>query len=92
MIADISIIPSLSKFRTFFNKPCFNHFVRYIHGLVVSDKKTINSINKDFIEQSALPEKTGISKSNVSRALDLLESRGLVEKRRRGMTNTILLK
>ncbi len=49
MIADISIIPSLSKFRTLFNKPCFNHFVRYIHGLVVSDKKTINSINKDFM-------------------------------------------
>ncbi len=45
-----------------------------------------------IINQSELVEKTGISKSNVSRALDLLESRGLVEKRRRGMTNTILLK
>jgi DNA-binding transcriptional ArsR family regulator len=45
-----------------------------------------------IIEQSTLPEKTEISKSNVSRALDLLESRGLIEKRRRGMTNTILLK
>jgi uncharacterized membrane protein len=45
-----------------------------------------------IIEQSALPEKTEISRSNVSRALDLLESRSLIEKRRRGMTNTILLK
>jgi DNA-binding transcriptional ArsR family regulator len=53
-------------------------------------KATIES--DGIIEQSALPEKTGISKSNVSRALDLLESRGLIEKRRRGMTNTVLLK
>ena len=45
-----------------------------------------------IIEQSELPEKTGLSKSNVSRALDLLESKGLVEKRRRGMGNTVLLK
>lgn len=53
-------------------------------------KATIES--DGIIEQSVLPEKTEISKSNVSRALDLLESRGLVEKRRRGMTNTVLLK
>jgi len=45
-----------------------------------------------IIEQSKLPEKTGISKASVSRALDLLESRGLVEKRRRGMGNIVLLK
>ena len=45
-----------------------------------------------IIEQSELSEKTGISKSNVSRALDLLESRGLIEKRRRGMGNVVLLK
>lgn len=51
MIADVSIIPSLSKFRNLFNKPCFAHFVRYIHGLVVSDRKTINSINNDFMNR-----------------------------------------
>ena len=45
-----------------------------------------------IINQSELVEKTGISKSNVSRALDLLESRGLIEKRRRGMGNVVLLK
>ena len=45
-----------------------------------------------IIAQSELPEITGVSKSNVSRALDLLESRGLVERKRRGMGNTILLK
>jgi len=45
-----------------------------------------------IINQSELVEKTGISKSNVSRALDLLESRGLIERRRRGIGNIVLLK
>ena len=45
-----------------------------------------------IIEQSKLPEKTGLSKSSVSRALDLLESKGLVERKRRGMGNIVLLK
>jgi len=44
------------------------------------------------INQSKLPEKTGLPKRSVSRALDLLESRGLVERRRRGMGSVILLK
>ena len=45
-----------------------------------------------IIEQSELPEKTGLSKASVSRTLDLLESKGLVERRRRGMGNIVLLK
>ena len=45
-----------------------------------------------IIEQSELPEKTGLSKASVSRALDLLESKGLVERKRRGMGNVVLLK
>jgi len=45
-----------------------------------------------IIEQSGLPEKTGLSKASVSRALDLLESKGLVERKRRGMRNIVLLK
>jgi len=44
------------------------------------------------IEQRELPEITGLSKASVSRALDLLESKGLVERRRRGMGNIVLLK
>ena len=45
-----------------------------------------------IVEQSKLPEKTGLSKASVSRALDLLESKGLVERKRRGMGNIVLLK
>lgn len=40
-----------------------------------------------MISQSELVERTGMSKSGVSRTLDMLESRGLVERRRRGMGN-----
>jgi uncharacterized membrane protein len=45
-----------------------------------------------LVNQSELAEKTGLSKSNVSRSLDLLESKGLVERKRRGMGNIVLLK
>ena len=45
-----------------------------------------------IIAQSELSGLTGVSKSNVSRALDHLESRGYVERRRRGMGNIIVLK
>ena len=49
-------------------------------------------IDEGIINQSVLVEKTGLPKSNVSRALYGLESRGLIERRRRGMGNVILLK
>jgi uncharacterized membrane protein len=45
-----------------------------------------------FIEQSEIVEKTGLPKANVSRSLDLLESKGLAERRRRGTGNVVLLK
>ena len=42
--------------------------------------------------QSELVEKTEFSKVKVSRILDKLEGKGLVERRRRGMSNVIVLK
>lgn len=45
-----------------------------------------------IINQGELPEKTGLSKATVSRALYFLESKGLVERRRRGMGNVVYLK
>ncbi len=44
------------------------------------------------IFQSELVDKSGFSKVKVSRILDRLEGRGLLERRRRGMTNIVLLK
>lgn len=42
--------------------------------------------------QSDLIEKTGFSKVKVSRILDKLQARGLLERKRRGMTNAVVLK
>jgi len=49
-------------------------------------------IDDGIINQSELADRTGLSKSNVSRALYGLESRGLVERRRQGMGNVVLLR
>lgn len=60
-----------------------------------NDEQTIYNVissSDGIINQSELIEATGFSKSNVSRILDLLESRELVEKRRRGMGNVIMLR
>ena len=42
--------------------------------------------------QSELVEKSGYPKVKVSRLLDKMEARGLLERRRRGMANVIILK
>ena len=44
------------------------------------------------IFQSALTEKSGLSKVRVSRILDKLEGKGLLNRIRRGMTNVVILK
>ncbi len=42
--------------------------------------------------QSDLVEKSGMQKVKVSRVLDRLEAMGLLERRRRGMSNVVILK
>ncbi len=44
------------------------------------------------IFQADLIEKTGFGKAKVSRILDRLEDRGIIERKRRGMTNVVVLK
>lgn len=44
------------------------------------------------IFQSELVSKTGFSKVKITRILDRLETRGLIERKRRGMTNLVALK
>lgn len=59
-----------------------------------NDEQTLYKaiIDEGIVNQSELVEKTGLPRSNVSRALYGLESRGLIERRRRGMGNVVLLK
>ena len=42
--------------------------------------------------QSALIDQTNFSKGKITRVLDKLEGRRLIERRRRGMTNVVILK
>ena len=48
--------------------------------------------NDGVLFQSDLVQKSGMNKVKVSRTLDLLQSRGLIERRRQGMANVVILK
>lgn len=48
--------------------------------------------NEGSIFQSELVEKTGFSKVRITRILDGLEGNGVIERKRRGMTNIVMLK
>tara|TARA_Y100000310_G_C20538412_1_gene742018 strand:+ start:383 stop:856 length:474 start_codon:yes stop_codon:yes gene_type:complete len=67
---------------------------RKIKNLAEDEKKLYSEVEKAHgaIFQSELVEKTKLSKVKVSRLLDKLEGRGLIERRRRGMTNLVVLK
>jgi len=59
------------------------------------DEKVIMKIveeNEGTIFQSDLVEKSQFSKVKVTRLLDRLEGRQLIERKRRGMTNVVVLK
>lgn len=48
-------------------------------------------VNKTIF-QADLIEKTGLGKAKMTRIIDKLEGKGLVERKRRGMTNVVVLK
>ncbi|MGV8171209.1 MAG: helix-turn-helix transcriptional regulator [Candidatus Woesearchaeota archaeon] len=48
--------------------------------------------NNGSIFQSQLVEDLGLSKVKTTRILDRLEGKGMIERKRRGMTNVVLLK
>lgn len=59
------------------------------------DEKTVyeNLMESEgVIFQSELVEKTEMNKVKVSRILDKMEARGLLERKRRGMANVVVLK
>lgn len=57
---------------------------RLVFGKILDAKGTLH--------QSTLVEQTSLSKVKVTRILDRLEGKGLIERKRRGMTNVVLLK
>jgi hypothetical protein len=66
-----------------------------IEGLAVEDERMLVQIVADeggTVFQSQLVEMSGFSKSKVSLVLDRLEARGVLERRRHGMSNAVVLK
>lgn len=60
-----------------------------------NEEKTIMNLlleNKGNMFQSDIIQKTNINKVKVTRILDSLEAQGLIERKRRGMTNIVVLK
>ena len=60
-----------------------NHEEKYVLKLVEENRT---------IFQADLIEKTGFGKAKVTRILDRLEGKGFVERKRRGMTNVVVLR
>ena len=58
------------------------------------EKQLVDALIKEngSIFQSDLVEKTKMTKVKVTRVLDRLEGRGVIERKRRGMTNIVILK
>jgi len=60
-----------------------------------SDERSVMNLllkNKGSIFQSKIVDETGINKVKITRILDGLEAQGLIERKRRGMTNVVVLK
>ena len=54
VVADISeeFAKALEAFRPHFGAPAFEHFKRYVLGLIVSENLTVEGINRIFIQAS----------------------------------------
>ncbi|OIO81436.1 hypothetical protein AUJ84_01185 [Candidatus Pacearchaeota archaeon CG1_02_32_132] len=64
-----------------------------LSGLKAEEKKVFSTIQENkTIFQADLIEKTGFGKAKITRILDRLEGHKLIERKRRGMTNVVVLK
>ena len=62
-------------------------------GLRAEDKKVLALVKESkAIFQADLIEKTGFGKAKMTRIIDRLEGKEIVERKRRGMTNVVVLK
>jgi len=64
-----------------------------LSGLKPEEKQVFSIVKENkTIFQADLIEKLGFGKAKMSRILDRLEGKGFVERKRRGMTNVVVLK
>jgi uncharacterized membrane protein len=73
------------------SKAKLNKLTTSLHG---DEKKIFDQLAKNdgTVFQNDLTSSTGFSKVKISRILDRLEAKGLVERRRRGMGNMVVLR
>lgn len=61
--------------------------------LTKEEKEVLDIIKENkTIFQADLIEKTGFNKAKITRVIDKLEGKGIVERKRRGLTNVVVLK
>ena len=67
---------------------------KFLENLDNNEKNIMNLLleNKCNMFQSDMIEKTNLNKVKITRILDSLEAQGLIERKRRGMTNIVVLK
>ena len=64
-----------------------------VSDLKSEEKQVLKLVEENkTIFQADLIEKTGFGKAKMTRILDRLEGKGFVERKRRGMTNVVVLK
>lgn len=65
-----------------------------LEGLEKSEKEVINLLRAEngAVFQSELMEKLGLGKVGTTRLLDKLEAKQIIERKRRGMNNIVVLK
>ncbi|MBN2420844.1 MarR family transcriptional regulator, partial [Candidatus Woesearchaeota archaeon] len=76
------------------NKITKANYQKVISELDDDEKKVFEIIlnAQGSVFQSELVSKTGLTKVKVTRILDRLEGKGLIERKRRGMTNVVVLR
>jgi uncharacterized membrane protein len=75
-------------------KPVIEDYRKVMGELGKDERTLLEEVVKEAgtVFQSSLVEKSGFSKVRVTRGLDRLEGRGLIERKRRGMTNVVILR
>ena len=70
------------------------NYQKIMNGLDKEEKLVLENIieSQGTMFQSELADKTGFTKVKITRILDRLEGRNLIERKRRGMTNVVILK
>jgi predicted transcriptional regulator len=102
-LAIIAVVAVIGLFLVF-SKPKEKIVVRQIKDRVYKKEANLKGLTKEEIAvfkiiqenetmfQADLIDNANLGKAKVTRILDRLEGRGLVERKRRGMTNIVVLK